>query len=375
MVSRPPLPFCADCYPVPPVCSGCATGLDWSALLRFVRFPVRSPVRFPVYGWGGGGVRLWAVAWIAAGMLAPGVALAVPEALLGRGEGGQGGQQPRQTVAPGPVLAQGRPQGATNAAAEWLERGIEHITQGQIEPAIAAFQRAISLNPNLTPAHYNLGLAYRQTGQLQNAINSFYQATRTDPSFALAASNLGAALLEGGNLEESSYFLRRAIELEPGLGLAHYNLGLLQQKQGRWAGAVRSLREATRLSPAAPEPFYQLGLSYQQQNQLQAAQQAFEQAIALTSRYAEALYSLGSIYYQQQNFEAALDAFLRAAQADPTYAHAYYSGGLVFLIQGKPTDAATLFQYAYDLYQQQNNPTWAAQAAQSLRQARQQVNR
>ncbi len=42
--------------------------------------------------------------------------------------------------------------------------------QGKFEDAIAAYKKAMELNPESTDAHYNLGLILRKQGKLEEAI-------------------------------------------------------------------------------------------------------------------------------------------------------------------------------------------------------------
>jgi Flp pilus assembly protein TadD len=45
-----------------------------------------------------------------------------------------------------------------------LELGIIAMSQGKMEQAIAALEKAASLDPSLAPVHYRLGLAYQKIG-------------------------------------------------------------------------------------------------------------------------------------------------------------------------------------------------------------------
>ena len=62
--------------------------------------------------------------------------------------------------------------------------------QGQLEPAIAAYQQAIQIDPNHAKAHNNLGTVYDRKGQLEQAIVAYQQAIQIDPNYADAYTNL-----------------------------------------------------------------------------------------------------------------------------------------------------------------------------------------
>ncbi len=80
------------------------------------------------------------------------------------------------------------------------------------------FRASIDKKPDLTVAHYNLGLALAQSGQPQQVVYAFQRVIRLEPKFALAYSNLGAAWLQLGNLPQAVSNLQKAIELSPNLG-------------------------------------------------------------------------------------------------------------------------------------------------------------
>ena len=59
-----------------------------------------------------------------------------------------------------------------------------------IAEAIAAYKKAIRLNPDYETAHYHLGLAYRIKEDNQSAIEAYLAAIRLNPNNGLAHQNL-----------------------------------------------------------------------------------------------------------------------------------------------------------------------------------------
>jgi tetratricopeptide (TPR) repeat protein len=60
-----------------------------------------------------------------------------------------------------------------------------------MDEAIAEFQAAIRLNPNLAQAHFDLAAAYAQTpGRMQDAVAECQTALRLNPDFAPATELL-----------------------------------------------------------------------------------------------------------------------------------------------------------------------------------------
>ena len=65
--------------------------------------------------------------------------------------------------------------------------------QGQIDAAIAHYERALELEPDFVEAHSNLGLAHQTRGEITRAVEHFQQALEIRPDYAPARINLEQA--------------------------------------------------------------------------------------------------------------------------------------------------------------------------------------
>ncbi len=64
----------------------------------------------------------------------------------------------------------------TQSAASLVERGRANIQQGNFREAIADFNEALRINPNLSQAHYYRGIAQRQLESSSSFRNDYVQA-------------------------------------------------------------------------------------------------------------------------------------------------------------------------------------------------------
>ena len=62
-----------------------------------------------------------------------------------------------------------------------------------MDDAVAQYQKAVEINPNLFEAHQNLGAALGQKGQLDEAIEQFQEVLRLKPDYRPAQDNLDKA--------------------------------------------------------------------------------------------------------------------------------------------------------------------------------------
>ncbi len=68
-----------------------------------------------------------------------------------------------------------------NLAAAYLGT-LESSGEEDQRKAIAAFERALTIDPNAPSVNYNLGLIYRQRGETEKAAAHFWRALDVDPS-------------------------------------------------------------------------------------------------------------------------------------------------------------------------------------------------
>jgi len=91
--------------------------------------------------------------------------------------------------------------------------GAALIKNGEYEDAIAALERAISLDPYDSLAHYNLAVALHRNQQYEEAISEYQQAILLNPKLSLAFYNMGIALQQVGRGQEAVSFLLEARNL------------------------------------------------------------------------------------------------------------------------------------------------------------------
>jgi tetratricopeptide (TPR) repeat protein len=128
-------------------------------------------------------------------------------------------------------------------------QAIQAAQAGDPGRAVELFRKALTLNPHLPEAHFNLALAYAALGRIDEAISQYRKAIELRPGFAEAHNNLGLILREQGKLEEAVKSFARATALRPNYFGAHNNLGLALKGLHRLDAAVASYRRAIAIRP------------------------------------------------------------------------------------------------------------------------------
>ena len=84
--------------------------------------------------------------------------------------------------------------------------------RGQVDDAIAQFQKVLEIKPDDAEGHNNLGLALAGRGQVDEAIAHYQKALEIKPAYAKAENNLGVVLAGQGKLVEAITHFRKALK-------------------------------------------------------------------------------------------------------------------------------------------------------------------
>ena len=100
-------------------------------------------------------------------------------------------------------------------ASAHCDRGKALYDQGDLQGAVAACSKAISLDPGLAEAYYARGLARQDAGETDLAIADFTKAIEEQPDFTDAFNARGLAYLLKCDYARTRSDLREVIELDP----------------------------------------------------------------------------------------------------------------------------------------------------------------
>jgi len=147
-----------------------------------------------------------------------------------------------ESAAPAPLRQ------APETAEGWYAEGCEleadtaGDSEGDNDAAIAAYRRALELDPGLADAHLNLGRLRHEMGDLAAAEEHYRAAAQAQPDEPTTAFNLGVVLQDGGRLAEAAAAYEQALALDGDFADAHYNLAGIYEILGRPQAAFRHLR-------------------------------------------------------------------------------------------------------------------------------------
>ncbi len=133
-------------------------------------------------------------------------------------------------------------------ADRWFEHALElEQTGAPYEDIIAAYQKAVELDPKSAGALVNLGTVFFNGHAWADAEVQYKKALEVDPNYALAHFNLGNLYDEQDDLTNAEEQYLYALRLHPNYADAHYNLALLYQGMRDVMRAVRHWRAYLKL--------------------------------------------------------------------------------------------------------------------------------
>ncbi len=128
------------------------------------------------------------------------------------------------------VAAQSHPH---RTAYRWFLAGLSaHQVPDTLPEAMAAYRKALDLDPSLAAAHTNLGIAHFEKGDLEAARTHFERALALDPDQPEARYNLANLYEQDGQLDLAIAELRRVVASRPEFADAHFNLAIALEKVG-----------------------------------------------------------------------------------------------------------------------------------------------
>lgn len=182
-----------------------------------------------------------------------------------------------------------------------------------------AYHRAIDLNPDLSLAHYLLGLHYRRSSDNEKAIASLQRAFELDPSQAAAAAEIGSAYTEMGDLISAEHWYVQAVNVAPKdvdfwILLAQFYLD--NDLKVDEVGLI-SAQTAVQLAPDSAAAHDALGFAYYLNAKHGLAEQSLLKAIELDNRNQRAYFHLGLLYLDSRRHDLARNALETAVAIDP----------------------------------------------------------
>jgi protein O-GlcNAc transferase len=189
--------------------------------------------------------------------------------------------------------------------------------------AIPLLERIAEAKPREALPHFELGFAYSGLKKTPEAIVEYRRAISLDPNLAPAHLNLGVALLDSDPAAAVASF-RRAAELMPGQARPVYLMAEALERGGKPSEAIDHYRAAAALEPQDDVILFGLGRALLAAGQTSAAESEFRQLLVLKPDSAPAQLGLAESLLHQQKTAEVVDALRDYLLNAPSDAHARF---------------------------------------------------
>jgi serine/threonine-protein kinase len=226
---------------------------------------------------------------------------------------------------------------------------------GNIDLAVAAFNRAIKKDPTFVLARAGLSDAYwaqfdatRDARSAERAKEAIQAALALDPDDPDVRISLASMYAETGKTDEAIRELRAALKRRPTNDGAHRRLAIALRDQGHPEEALQEYQQALAIRPNYFRNNSALGAFYYRRGQYAEAAIAFQRVTENQPDSAWGFINLGAAYLKAGNNQRALENFERSIEIAPDEM-AYSNVGTIQYAEGRYAEAARAFEQAIRL--------------------------
>lgn len=161
--------------------------------------------------------------------------------------------------------------------------------------ALSLWSDTVQRVPGSAQAWFGLGDAYGAAGRTGEAVAAYRRALAINPLHPDALLNLGIHLFQRGEVTAAKDLLLRLVHLRPRSADAFFVLGNCYFRTGAWQEAERAYGRSLELEPESADALLNLGKLYAQEGKHPAARETFQRALRARGEHGEIYYNLATL--------------------------------------------------------------------------------
>ncbi|MEE9403901.1 MAG: tetratricopeptide repeat protein [Algisphaera sp.] len=189
---------------------------------------------------------------------------------------------------------------------------------GQLDAAMAEFNRVLETNPQMVEAHVGVGTVQHKKEQYQEAKETFLSATLLDNLNFDARYYLGLMQQVLGETGEAIASYRQALAIDPDDAVAHRDLATAYLQLGQPSMAIPHAEASVRLNPKNQPAWCNLAATYSLVKRYDDALHAYRTATELADLDAPVLLGLGDTHLKLNNIRRAVNALNELVRRFPS---------------------------------------------------------
>ena len=231
-------------------------------------------------------------------------------------------------------------------AQDWFYQGLQQARTGDLVGAIASYNQAIEMNPNVLEYWFNRGLTLFHLEYFAEAIASYDQAIAIKPNHYKSWYNRGGTLGELGQYEDAIAAFNQAIQIQPQNPEALSSKALALLKLGQVNEAISSYDQSLNLEPQDPENWYYRGIAFAVSEQYTEAIASYDKAIEIQPDFHEVWIDRGVVLFNLGNWSEAIASWDQALAKHPDLYLAWYNRGIALDNLGRREEAIASYHNA-----------------------------
>ncbi|MBV9215194.1 MAG: tetratricopeptide repeat protein [Acidobacteria bacterium] len=191
-------------------------------------------------------------------------------------------------------------------------KGNDLLVKDQAATAKGVFLEAVKYDPANAAALFGLGEVYSELDQPTEAIAAYEKSLASDKDLTEIYVPLGILYYQAGDIAKADDLLAKALAKSSGTPETYFYLGLVRYAQNRNDEALAAFRKAKDLDPNYAEAYFYSGETLLRVNRVDDAIAEYQKAIQLKTGYFDALLALGQAQITVKHYSDAITALLAA---------------------------------------------------------------
>ena len=227
--------------------------------------------------------------------------------------------------------------------------GLVSVQLGDQARGVEMLRAAIKINPGVSTAHNNCGVALLDLGRNEEALESFDRAIALQDDYFDAIINRGNTLLKLRRFDEAIDAFDKTLRLQPDHLDAVQSRGAALQGLERHREAVAAFDAVLAQRADSVDILINRGVSQLELGNHHDALASFDAALAMRADHPEARNNRGSALHRLKRFTEALESFDAAIRHRPEYHDAWSNRGGTLFALGRHDEALESYDTALRL--------------------------
>lgn len=231
-------------------------------------------------------------------------------------------------------------------SAAWNNLGVAFQHLQRLDEAERCWRKTLELKPEHRDALINLGNLSCEQGKNAEALDLFGQLLQHYPQEAMSWRVTAKALSQAGLYEQALHYIHQALQLSPDCTDCLTEQGLILRYLHRYEEALLSYQKVGVAEPDSADADNNCGVILDDMKRHEEAQHYYKQALQKQPTHTDARFNYAVNLEKQELWEPALYCYQQLAHDQPQHISAWHGLGSILLRQRRLNDALGCYRRA-----------------------------